>query len=506
MSCFGLLGLASSASAQFQSHHQQVFVTGTDTRISAKALDLVPESSGGKYVFTGTYIPPVLDTVLYRPLLVKLGKNEPNANPFSVEWAMTYLFPGFGEPTDPSPYNLDVQDVHYVTDKGEYILCGSFNRGTYRIGGFLLRADANGYPIVFKFYNRIKILNSVVAKPNASSGYIAVGETKSNNNWNHAAVLSVTENLNVICVKRYFGRFVGPGRKIAKFNKVITYNDQKFAAVGDTTFFPNSDMMLQDTDVIVAVFDEQCGHVKRARYGHPSQFDPSTGEYIRYFEEGKSIARVGSGAGLVITGTTTKERIINNTSTRVFNDILLFRLRPNFNLRWMKHYDVQEDVDVGLAVQVRTIGNTRTVFVAGEARTSFFDTTGNVSPDVILLEARFLDGEPLGADLFGKDQWDGRLRGNVDLHLTPEEKFPLILANTNSWPLYGSSNPYLIERYDTISEKCNHAVPDLPDFEYDFPRGPARRKNFATDVGEEEVSGQEQSIGGKIVCDKIATV
>ncbi len=342
LSCLTLFGLANTASAQFQNHFQQVYVTGTDTNIQTKALDLVTEDDG-KYVFTGTYVPPVLNTILRRPLLVKLQGNTPYSSPFAVEWAMTYLFPGFGEPNQPSPYNLDVQDIHYVTDKREYILCGSFNRGTFRIGGFLLRTDTNGYPLHFKAYWQINTLTSVVAKSNAASGFIAVGESKSNNKKGAAVIVSVTESLDVICVKTLLGRYK-KGRRTAIFNKVITYGDDQFAAVGHTTHYPKKDKMLQDTDVLVATFDEQCTISKKRRYGHPPTFNSVTGEYVRYFEEGKSIVEVGNGKGLVVTGKTMKESIINQQSIVEFRDILLFRLRKNFGVMWMNHYDIDADV------------------------------------------------------------------------------------------------------------------------------------------------------------------
>lgn len=347
LSCFSLLGLTSTASAQYQRHFQEVFIQATgsstnDTSVQTKALDLVPEGDVGKYAFTGTFGLKISDASLRRPLLVKLGPNLPTSDPFSVEWAMTYIFPGFNEPADPSPYHLDVQDVHYVADKEEYILCGSMNRSNFRMGGFLLRTNFAGQPILFKYYWGINILNSVVSKPNAASGYIAVGETKTDNNKNAAAILSVTENLDVICTKKLFGNFVGKGRKVAKFNKVIRYGDMKFAAVGDTTFYPKADKQLVDTDVLVAVFDEQCGVSKRKKFGHPSQFNPSTGEYVRLLEEGKSIAQIGN--GLVITGRTRRQSVIDNVFSEKFNDILLFRVNNNLNVLWMKHYDVQDDV------------------------------------------------------------------------------------------------------------------------------------------------------------------
>lgn len=161
--------------------------------------------------------------------------------------------------------------------------------------------------------------------------------------------------------------------------------------------------------------------------------------------------------------------------------------------------------DVGLAVQIRDISGVRRIFVAGTARTTVFDSTTS-NDDVILLQTKVFDGEPLSAEIFGGTSIDGMSRGNVDLHLTPDEQFPLIMANTRSWPLYGINNPYLIERYDTISEKCHHTSIDVPHFEYDFPRKGAKKKNHVTDVGEEKVKAFEQKVGGKEVCEKLATI
>ena len=157
-------------------------------------------------------------------------------------------------------------------------------------------------------------------------------------------------------------------------------------------------------------------------------------------------------------------------------------------------------------MQVRKRKNKKwTIFVAGESRTSAFTSTK--SSDVFLLEVGISNGKPLVADLFGKDNDDGMNRANVDLHFTPDKnKFPLILANTGSWPIYGNNNPYLIERYDDIAEKCHHEVRDVPLKTYDFPRNKVLNKVYTTEFGEEKLKGYEEKIGGKGVCPKVATI
>ncbi len=158
-------------------------------------------------------------------------------------------------------------------------------------------------------------------------------------------------------------------------------------------------------------------------------------------------------------------------------------------------------------MQIRNVDNQKTsIFVAGEAHTSYLSDNGNKVRDVILLETNNSNGQALGAELFGGSELDGMIRANVDLHLTPKEQYPLIMANTNSWTSYGSNNPYLIERYDNIYEKCYHTKVDVPTYEYDFPRNNVSAKVFKTETLSEDIKGYKQVIGGKAVCEKVPTI
>ncbi len=85
--------------------------------------------------------------------------------------------------------------------------------------------------------------------------------------------------------------------------------------------------------------------------------------------------------------------------------------------------------DRGLAVQIREIDDKRSIVIAGQSRNKFLaDPTSTVkSNDVVLLIVSLFNGNLLDRiELFGGTGEEGELRGNVDLHLSHKEEFPII--------------------------------------------------------------------------------
>jgi hypothetical protein len=164
--------------------------------IVAKAID---NADGKSYAFAGNIIPSYLKGIT-RPILTKLGPNSPNSNPFDIQWAMTYITPG--EPNNPSYLDFNVRDVLHTKEKG-YVIAGQVrfldDTGADKpYQAFLLRTDPNGIPIIFRYYPQLSILNSVIEHPNGD-GFAVVGASQ------QAAILSVTYDLDPICVKEIIG-------------------------------------------------------------------------------------------------------------------------------------------------------------------------------------------------------------------------------------------------------------------------------------------------------------
>ncbi len=345
-----LLGIVASVSAQYQQNHQQLFIDpikNEDTKIIAEALEPVEVDDRQGWLWTGNWNPSIFDNLPRRPLLVKMSENMPLVAPFSIEWAMTYLFPG-EENGQASPYILDVRDVHHVPNTKEYILCGQFkHQDGESFGGFLLKTDHLGYPTLFRFYPAIQILNSVVSKSNSDTGYIAVGTTlRTQEDPNAAAFLSVDYSLNPVCVKRVHGTFRAKGRIESYFKKVIPYGQSLFATVGTTSHKRGKDPNLSSQNVLVSIFDDTCNAKCNNHFGgrtFKKTLANGNVKYTQFFETGESLADFGNGKGLVVTGNTRKIQTVKN-SKLIFDDILLFRTRPDCSLRFMRKYDVDRSV------------------------------------------------------------------------------------------------------------------------------------------------------------------
>ncbi len=67
--------------------------------------------------------------------------------------------------------------------------------------------------------------------------------------------------------------------------------------------------------------------------------------YDQCYEDGESVAEVGSFDGLVITGTTRKYVIKENQVSRLgWSNILLFSIDPQCKLKVARHYDIDRKV------------------------------------------------------------------------------------------------------------------------------------------------------------------
>ncbi len=353
----GLLGtMIASASAQYIQNHQQLFIDAErleGTNIQAKALEPIDDFDDEKsWLWTGNWQPNIFNEDLQiplRPLLVKMNPNQPESNPFAVQWAMTYLFPN-EDNGDPQPLSLEVQDVHHIPGATQYLLCGMFRKENTIQGGFLLKTDWLGYPTKFRYYPGIQILNSVVSKANIQAGHIAVGQTLSSQKIPGAAVfLSVGPDLNPTCVKQVHGQWENmPGMVNSFYKKVIPVEKNKrFAVVGATKLTPTKDSMLSTQDMLLSVFDESCNASCNNHFGNPTKSKVNKKGVVTYtqlYEDGESVAEEGFFKSLVITGTTRKIVTRKNKSRIVWTNILLFKVTAECKLKFARHYDVDKKV------------------------------------------------------------------------------------------------------------------------------------------------------------------
>jgi len=507
----GLLGfdfVLHQASAQYINHHQQYFLDPTDL-YNEKVFDtkaLTPVQIGKKglldWAFASTIDEPGGDL---RALLVKLGPNFSTATPFQIEWAFQY-FAGFG-------VSLDVEDVYYednVKDEG-YVLCGKYTQEG-ESSGFLLRVDPQGTPITARVYNEISVFTSIVPWQN-NKGYVAVGQFKEGkDNVKDAAFVSIKKkNLKVACaldMKGFFPR-KALGFVEGQFNKVIQYKGGKsFAAVGDTTWQlgvagEDNSKCGRNSDVLVAVVNKKCKVDFVNQYG-----DSTGGNGGETNERGLSIAQYSKKGGLVITGNTNQPVFEDlGCEKKNFDDTLAFRISPDGDtVEWMGQYSVSDGnlPDFGAAIQMSNSKKTP-VLIAGEATTANFATNGlsKGTKDAFLLELDKKNGNVNSIDIFGlaDDVDNGALvPGNLDLHLSQDGN-AVIMGNARI-ENEEVSNPYLIERYETVQETCFDVRLKIEKLVYKFPMTNLtiveKRKVKTEKLGVKEL---EFTLKQKIVCE-----
>jgi len=508
----GLLGfdfVLNQASAQFNNHHQQYFVDPTDL-YTEKVFDtkaLTPVQIGKKGVLDWAFASTIdeQDGDL-RALLVKLGPNFPGGTPFQIEWAFQYLA-GFG-------VSLEVEDVYYednVKDEG-YVLCGKYTQEG-ESSGFVLRVDPQGTPITAKVYNEISVFTSIVPWQN-NKGYVAVGQFKEGeDNVKDAAFVSIKKkNLKVGCaidMKGFFPR-KALGFVEGQLNKVIQYRGNSFAAVGDTTWQlgvagQDNSKCARNSDVLVAVVNKKCKVDFVNQYG-----DSTGGNGGETNERGLSIAQYSKKGGLVITGNTNQLAFDDfSCEKKNFDDTLAFRISSDGDtVEWMGQYLVSDAnlPDFGTAIQMSTSKKTP-VLVAGEATTAYFGTNGlkKVTKDAFLLELNKKNGNVNFIDFFGlADGVDNGalIPGNLDLHLA-QDGSAVIMGNARIIENQEVSNPYLIERYQTVKENCVDVRVKIEKRVYKFPMTNEttvkNRKVKNKNLGVKEL---EFTLEQQIVCEK----
>jgi len=483
----------SAVSAQtFLNNHQQFMHSVDWESIIAQAIDNADDDN---YVIAGTIKPSFVNNEQL-PILAKLGPNTPEANPFDIQWAMTYTPSGSDDILD---YN--VRDV-IQTLQNEYLIAGQvrrFDGDVYsNFEAFLLRTDSIGNPILLKQYQQIEILNSVVANPHGES-FAAVGVSVDG----QAAILSVNvEELDLLCAKEIRGDFEDPAypSTSGSLNKVIVYSDY-YISVGESTGYEPSLKFQRDTNVLFTSFDPQCNIITKSYYGLPTEID-ADGTIIQNTEIGNSLTFYAQ--YVLITGSVTRCNP-NNVDGCEYEDILYMGISLSGAFLGGSRYEIQDNVDDyrkksrGMAISFRQQG--KRVLIAGETITSdILPPSGStLSKDIFLLELK-LNGNPIQLELFGASNTD---EFNVDLTLSPD-KHAVMLSNTPLNPICDDfTGPWLIERYKNINERCRDAPYDPTKRDYPLHPRPALEKEIDAPGNKVGLVGKVVEMNQWIMCPKL---
>ncbi|GFH55129.1 hypothetical protein CTEN210_11605 [Chaetoceros tenuissimus] len=234
------------------------------------------------------------------------------------------------------------------------------------------------------------------------------------------------------------------------------------------------------------------------------------GTGFRYDESGTSITVLRK--HLYITGVTQKS-LAGICTDPIFRDILLFRIDPDGNVVFMKHYDHDGMEDVGLAItpRVKRVKPTLTafppiptrpradLFIAGVTKSKKFNADVE-NDDVFLLTTNFV-GKVKSFEIFGGAYDDGgSFPENIDLEITQDSNV-LIQANTKS---FTSPNQYtfLIERYDSILKQCYDLSVKPSVNKYLFPVLEASDKSIDATPKEDKMKAVDVTMSKKILCEK----
>ena len=164
------------------------------------------------------------------------------------------------------------------------------------------------------------------------------------------------------------------------------------------------------------------------------------------------------------------------------------------------------------------------ILVAGECTTQG-GFNSDPSTDAFLLEIKPETGVAIQRDVFFLQEnvengalydYDGfrypvRTEGKLDLHLTRDHhavimgnaKVTLDEADDAIIPTSsGQNNPYLVERYDTVLDKCFDERSDIPTKKYEFARKNARTIKGKIKGRNLKVKTEKVELSQEIVCEK----
>ena len=237
-------------------------------------------------------------------------------------------------------------------------------------------------------------------------------------------------------------------------NQVIRNSDSNlnipfstFLSVGQVTGYDPQVKGASDTNLLFTTFDQKCNVNVNKHYGLPRSYD-AAGNVILNTEWGNSITVQGQRA--LMTG------FVKNCSVSPYSctneeDILYMGVKiEDGSLFGSFRYDIQQKLDVGMSIRWRQ--DTETVLIAGETLTQDILVGNGNSKDVFLLEVD-VKGQLKKLEVFGTATTS---EFHVDLTLS-QDKNAVMLSNTPINHICDDHGPWLIERYNNVTERCRDA-------------------------------------------------
>jgi hypothetical protein len=265
-------------------------------------------------------------------------------------------------------------------------------------------------------------------------------------------------------------------------NKVILYSDY-FLSVGQATAYDDSTKGATDTNVLYTTFDEECNVYTNLQYGKPRNYD-SNDDLILNTEVGSSITFFNK--FVFITGHVNSCYAFKEGCN--VQDILYLVIRPDGTFLGSFHYDIQQKVDMGLAITYRK--KTKTILIAGETSTR--------ETDIFLLEIK-QKGGVVKLELFGAANMS---EFHVDLTLSTNNH-AVMLSNTPLNPICQDiTGPWLIERYNNVEQQCRDASYDPIKTKYEVPELPAKDNQIDVAYEKMELLGRKVEMDQWTLCPK----
>ena len=253
-------------------------------------------------------------------------------------------------------------------------------------------------------------------------------------------------------------------------NQVIRNSDSNnnipfssFLSVGQITGYDPQTKGASDTNLLFTTFDQKCNVNVNKHYGLPRTTD-AAGNVILNTEWGNSITVQGQRA--LMTGFV-KNCSVSPYSCPLEEDILYLAVKIEDGSLFVSfRYDIQQKLDVGMAIRWRQ--DTESALIAGETETREILGSGS-SKDIFLLEIE-VKGQVKKLELFGTAKTS---EFHVDLTLS-QDKNAVMLSNTPINHICDDHGPWLIERYNNITQQCRDAPYETAREKYKVSSFPTR--------------------------------
>jgi hypothetical protein len=427
----------------------------------------------------------VMASSLIGPSVISLSALKLNPD-FTISFSRSYI-----PPSSVNSYSIISQDV-IATSEGGYAVCG---RVTYDgvVSAFMAVFDSNAFPLWYKEYKGISILNAIVEVPQPFSDkvkYIACGTVNNSAGYSIGVILGVDFELipvwqNNTALQSRVDRFV--------YNDLINFKNPDadvpfFALAGNAVTQP-----YYDKDVLLTVIDYKGNTYYSYLYGLKNDGN------VTFDEEGYGLA-LSPKDQIVITGRT--KCSYPYVPAVKWDDVLLFAVDFKGNMQWMLRYDIPKNASSGEYAQ-KVLVNDEYLYVSGFYRSYVF--TPNASYDAFMFET-YLDGKPNYVRVYGD--------AGLDVFFAQEVNFKkdgIISAGfSNSFIMNPAGamayTPYIVEAYRTIKDTCKSRIFKLPYYGTELKQDKIDNYLTETPYEKKELIEIRNPIDLKILCPKIPLI